>query len=74
MEMPEALEKLEATTTREEWENLIDNEIAPGGKYPDWWYQEVIATGMVSRKAEGFGAQLTVSALQAPTKIDMKGA
>ena len=33
MDQQEAIEKLEATTTEKEWNRLIDEDIAPGGKY-----------------------------------------
>lgn len=51
----EELDKLEATTTKLEWGDVV-NEImdARNGKIPDDWFAVIIVSGLINRKMEQF--------------------
>lgn len=44
-----------------EWNDLIrDVKREHGGQYPVWWYEAMIASGIVARKAREFNNELRI--------------
>lgn len=54
MEKQEALQLLQASKNEHEW-NAACDKIKQNGQYPDWWYPEVILSGLMD-KTLGDGA------------------
>ena len=49
MEKQEALALLNGVKSEAEWNSACDKIKAACGGYPDWWYSEVIQTGLLDK-------------------------
>lgn len=51
MSREDILNRLAATKTEAEWNDICDDvKRANAGDYPNWWFSEVILSGLASRK------------------------
>lgn len=59
MSRDDYVEKFRNAPTEGAWNDLIrEVKRDHGGEYPSWWYDSMIASGIVDRKAREFGNQL----------------
>lgn len=49
------LQQLELCRTAAQWDKTVDNIIKDNGGYPNWWYTDVIASGLLKRTAAKWG-------------------
>lgn len=55
MSEQEAVQLMGSTKSLAEWrENVARVKAAHGGKYPDWWYQAIVLSGLATRVSLGW--------------------
>lgn len=43
----QAIELMKSSTSKEDWNNKCDQvKAANGGQYPEWWYAEIVISGL----------------------------
>jgi len=71
MDRRTANQALRDAKTEEEWNGVIDEvKKANNGDYPDWWYEDIIASGVVDAKAATFLNPLTITPVPLREKLE----
>lgn len=63
MEKNEAIELMKSSTSKDDWNKKCDQVKAASGGYPDWWYSEVILSGLMDETLGDGASKITIRTL-----------
>lgn len=69
MTKEEVLQLMTSSRSLEEWNENCDKVKAALGDYPDYWYEEVLQSGLMRKTLDEKADQITVSTVPSPERI-----
>ena len=63
MSKQDAIELMKSSKTKDEWNANCDKVKAANGGYPDWWYPEIVASGLMDKTLGDGASQIKIIAI-----------
>lgn len=70
MEKNEAIELMKSSKTKQEWNSNTDKVKAAFGGYPEWWYSEIVISGLMDETLGEGASQINIQVL--PKSISVR--
>lgn len=72
MEKNEAIELMKSSKTKQEWNDNTDKVKAAFGGYPEWWYAEIVTSGLMDETLGAGASQIKIVILSKSISVRKK--